>query len=166
MMRIIYIVTAVVLLGTAFTYLKGVGADPIAPSRAWLETELAKVPTTVGMSPEENSDFSHWQLTIAENPKVWDALIPPPPKKKKAPPKKKPPKKPDMKKMLKGVKIGTAQIGEKIKFTIPGMPDAQWLEVGAKVKGCTLKSFDRQEAVFELNWVQGKKILLHKIPRK
>ena len=166
MMRILYIGTFAVLLGTAYQFAQGMGSDPLAPSRAWLETELAAVPKTVVLSAEEKSDFSQWQIAVARNPKVWDALTPPPPPPKPKAKVVRKPKKPDMKKLLKGVTAGTAQIGKKIPITIPGEKDKQWLEVGSVVNRCTLKSFNREMVVFELNWVKGKQIFKHRIPRK
>lgn len=167
MMRIVYIGTLVILLATAYLFMVRMGVDPVAPSRAWLEKELANVPKAVALSSEEKADFSEWQIVVANNPKVWDALTPPPPPPKvyvKPPP---PPKKPDMKKLLTHVKAGTAQIGDKVSFPqIPGETGKQWLKVGTVIQGCTFKSFDREFVYFELNWVQGKKLLKHKIPRQ
>ena len=164
-MRIIYIGTLATLLGTAYLFIESMASDPVAPSRAWLEKELAMVPKTVPLSKEEKSDFSQWQLVVAENPKVWDALTPPPPPPRPKPKPKPKPKKPNMRIMLKGVKAGTAQIGEKVQITIAGKRGKQWLEVGSVVRGCTLASINRKEVIFELNWVQGKQVLKHKIPR-
>lgn len=166
MMRIIYMGTLATLLATGYLFIGRMSLDPVAPSRAWLEKELATVPKTIAMSPGEKSDFSQWQIAIAENPKVWDALTPPlpPPRVVVKPPPK--PKRPDMAKLLQFVKPSTTTIGEKVIFTLSSKRGKQLVEVGTVIRGCTFKSFDREFVYFELNWVQGKQLLKRKIRRQ
>ena len=134
--------------------------DPLAANRTALAGRLDEVPSEISRGAQEASDYSEAVLALRRKGKVWDGLVPPPPPKAAAPVP------PDLGKLLKDVKGLRGQVGDKVKMQLPGKARPEWVSIGSKIKGCTLKSFDDDKVVFSLFWKEGNKELTFSIKRE
>lgn len=164
MQRILLILGCGILAAILVLIAMSIVSDPLGAKRAQLAQDLQNVPAVMEFPEATPLPFSEWEGVISDKIGVWDALVPPPPPPKPPPPP--PPTPPDIRKMLEGVKASKHQVGSKVKIITPESPRGTFYEAGDTVKGCTLKSFDRNAVTFSFFWREGNKELSHVIARE
>lgn len=158
--RIVAVVAALILVRV----LMNLVIDPLHGTRQELARALAGVPPNAPLNDMGVTDFERLSRDIQAAPLLWQGLVAPPPPPPPPPPKM--PSAPDLAEILNGVQVGKEQIGTtKIKVFTPEDKRGVWLEIGDLVKGCTLISFTREEAVFTYVWEEGGQTLEIALPR-
>ena len=151
-----------VLLGGAL--LLNTVQNPVAGRRESLKLALAEVRAGDTDVESQTWDFDLWNGTITGRAYVWTELVPPPPPP--PPPPTPPPQKPDLQKMLEGVKATRQQVGQKVKIFTSQSPRGVFVGVGDDVNGLKVKSIDKTGVVLSFLWKEKQEELTVTLPRE
>ena len=135
--------------------------NPMAASLDGVELAVGDRPENPGDGADSPSGFDK---KIAAKKSLWRELVAAPPPPAPAPPP--PPKKPDIKKILEGVRVSKAQVGQKAKVFHPGKPQGEFLAPGEIVNGCKITKITPTMIRFTYYWEQGKEEILYHMARE
>lgn len=153
MSRLYYIAAAAILAGLAGLILLSFLNGPIEARRDALAFRLENARAGGSLVvAEEAVDYEDIQYAIAAKPNLWAPLTTP---------ARAAAKPPELDKLLSGVTISRSTVGSgadvKIKVMTPENRAGQWVVVGSKVRGLTVKSIDaRRKSVTFAQQFQGR----------
>jgi len=153
MQRIGYLIAFALIAGLAALIGLNVLSSPVDARREAFEIRLGDARASDPLAKfEEQVDYEEIQNSISSKSNLWAPLTKP---------KTVAAKPPDLEKMLEGVTISRNAVGSgadiKIKIMSQDNRNGQWVGVGGKVRGLTIKSIDgRRGAVKFMQLFQGR----------
>ena len=132
--------------------------NPMTGRRESLRLALADVRAGDTDVESQTWDFDLWNGIITGRAYVWTELVPPPP-----PP---PPEKPDLQKMLEGVRATRQQVGQKVKIFAPQIPKGVFVAVGDDVNGLKVKAIEKTGVTLSFLWKEKQEELTITLPRE